>query len=702
MGLLPNSSNPLFLLPLSLLALAASHWASPTAGADTLTATHGNDLAERGHKVRVERRGDDVVFLVRRTIANRSALVEEVDLEFQLPPQAVTTSLRTKHGSEWISGRLLPEGEALATYERLTNSGPRAARGPALLSWQEQGEQRLRIFPIAPHATVTVEFEFNAPTCYDSGRRIAFYPKTEDLKELRPAKLRLAKGTRGLIPKAGLSPEQETSAEACAEKLGNESLAEGDAHIIVFADETSEFADETSEPLRVRFGTHQMGSTRSLSELIVEVSPSLGSIPRKAEIVFVLDVSYSQSNEDIKAQLDLVLGYLANLPDARYQLVLAKRGANALFPEFQPSSGASKTLAMLRKHLPERGNGSNLDAAVGLAATLFDAKAGGAQRIIAFTDSEFRKTLTAKDLSGAMANTPNVLLHVIDSSGYSEEGEFSRDDEHFLANAVQATGGVLGTVSPATSPALTKAAMLALVRPSKIEMVSIETSEGWGEMADLAETIDEGFGLRTMDVFDAAPGPFAIKGKIWGRQLVWNAKNDKAIAAQIPALSVGRELVDALSPAELLEVATAGQVVSSATSYLANKPGTTPSSYDYEGIITACGCGAGSMHGMHHSITTSCGGMIGKLGTTIGEGVDYGAALAGLLKTASVSCSVSHTKPDLDIALQIETTGQEIVDVLLPSVGSPYAQCVAEAAWDMQLGTIFSKHSGRTPVVLRR
>ena len=697
MGLFPNSSNPLLLLPLplSLLALAASLSTVPSASADTLTATHGNDLVERGHRVQVERRGDDVVFLVRRTILNRGARVEEADLELQLPPQAVTTGLRTKHGSEWISGRLLPEGEALATYERLTNSGPRAARGPALLSWEDQGEQRLRIFPIAPHATVTVEIEFTAPTCYDSGRRIAFYPKTEDLKELRPAKIRLAKGTRGAIAKAGLSPEQKTSAEACADTLGNESLAEGEAHIIVFE-------DETSEPLRVRFGTHQMGSTRSLGELLVEVSPSLGSIPRNAEIVFVLDVSYSQSNEDIKAQLDLILGYLASLPDARYQLVLAKRGANALFSEFQPSTGASKTLAMLRKHLPERGNGSNLDAAVGLAATLFDAKAGGAQRIIAFTDSELRKTLTAKALAGAMANTPDVLLHVIDSSGYSVEGEFSRDDEHFLADAVQATGGMLGTVSPAATPALTKAGMLALVRPSKIEMVSIETSEGWGEMADLPATIDEGFGLRTMDVFDADPGPFAIKGKIWGRQLVWNAENDKAIAAQIPALSIGRELVDALSPAELLEVATAGQVVSSATSYFVHKPGTAPSSYDYAGILTSCGCGAGTLHGMH-SISTSCGGsMIGKLGPTIGEGVDYGAALSGLLQIASVSCSVLHAKPDSDIALQIETTGQEIVDVLLPAGATSYAQCVAESAWEMQLGAIFSKHSGRTPVLLSK
>lgn len=691
MGSSPKSFLPL----LGTLALATG---VSNAHADTLTATYGDSLQERSHTVIAERRGDDVVFRVRREIHNSGARVEEAELEVRLPLHAATTSLRTKQGTQWLPGRLVPMVEALDVYEHFTGSGPLASTGPALLAWDELGVQRLRVFPIAANDTVTVEYELLAPTCYHGGKRVAFYPKTEDRKALPAAQIRIASNSGGRVhsQRASISAQANESVETCAlDASGGELAVVDENHVLLFE-------EHLSEPLRVRVGTHRLGSTRSLSALHVEVAPSLGSLPKGADVVFVLDTSYSQSPSDIKSQIDLVEGYLANLPDARYQIVFARRTARAFFDTFQPAAKARQRLKVLRNNLPTRGNGSNLDVAVGLANSLFASEGSGPRRIVAFTDSKLRKRLSPKSLRAAMVGAPDVLMHVVDMSGYSD-GEFERDDEHFLAAAVQATGGVLGTVFPGETRALTKAAMLSLVRPSKLEHVSIENSKGWADAAMLPETLGEGFGLRLMRVFETSPGPVTIKGKIWGRDVVWNAENHAGIAQAIPAMSVGLGVVDDLKKDEVLEVAMLGQVVSPETSYLARKPQLAPSSYNYsEQHLVGH---SGRLHGFHSFSSSTCGGAFmgsGRSTPTIGEGLDFGAALSGLLEEHAVSCSVQHGNPDAMLALEIETTGREIVDVRLPDAASPYAQCVAQAAWELRLGTVYAQHSGSVSVSIQR
>jgi hypothetical protein len=691
MGSSPKSFLPL----LGTLALVSS---SSNAHADTLAATYGDSLHERSHTVIAERRGDDVAFRVRREIHNSGKRVEEAELEIRLPLQAVTTSLRTKQGTQWLPGRLVPTAEALGVYEHFTGSGPLASNGPALLAWDDLGAQILRVFPIAANTTITVEYEFLAPTCYHGGKRIAFYPKTEDAKALPAARIRIAgnRGGRVVSQGASLSAKAKESVETCAlDASGGELAVVDEIHVLLFD-------EHIAEPLRVRVGTHRLGSTRSLSALHVEVAPSLGSLPKNAEVVFVLDTSYSQSIDSIKSQIDMVDGYLANLPDARYQIVSAQRTARAVFDSFQPAARARQRLQNLRTNLPARGNGSNLDVAVGLANTLLASDRPGPRRIVAFTDSKLRESLSSELLHAAMAGAPNVLMHVVDVSGYSD-GEFERDDEHFLAAAVQATGGMLGTIFPGETRALTKTAMLSLIRPSKLEHVSIETSKAWADAAMLPETLGEGFGLRLMRVFETSPGPVTIKGKIWGRDVVWKAENHAGIAQAIPAMSVGLGVVDELKKDELLEVAMLGQVVSPETSYLARNPELAPSSYNYDEQHMVAH--SGRMHGMHSFSSSSCGGAIfgrGNATPTVGEGLDFGAALSGLLEERSVSCSVEHGNPDAMPALEIETTGREIVDVRLPDAASPYAQCVAQAAWELRLGAVFAKHSGRVSVSIQR
>jgi hypothetical protein len=118
----------------------------------------------------------------------------------------------------------------------------------------------------------------------------------------------------------------------------------------------------------------------------------------------------------------------------------------------------------------------------------------------------------------------------------------------------------------------------------------------------------------------------------------------------------------------MMTVALLGRAVSPVTSYVAAEPGTRPSTIGLPDLATF-GRGAGS-------------------GTGAGYGSGSGRLsrrpdLRDLVDTTACERSL-HPPTGWRVALDIETTRDEIVDVLAPS-SDPLTTCLVEAAWAVRL-----------------
>lgn len=146
------------------------------ATADTLDATLGEPIAEISHAVRADVDDGIAKFRVRRTIANRGERHEEAVLTIRLPAHAAATGLRIRVGEKWYDGELMERERAAELYRELTGVGPHLPRDPALLSWLWADRLELRVFPVPPHGTATVEYTLTVPTEYRAGVTSLSYP----------------------------------------------------------------------------------------------------------------------------------------------------------------------------------------------------------------------------------------------------------------------------------------------------------------------------------------------------------------------------------------------------------------------------------------------------------------------------------------------------------------------------------------------
>ena len=112
-----------------------------------------------------------------------------------------------------------------------------------------------------------------------------------------------------------------------------------------------------------------------------------------------------------------------------------------------------------------------------------------------------------------------------------------------------------------------------------------------------------------------------------------------------------------------------GHAVSPVTSYVAAEPGTRPSPI-----------------GLAEGLGTIGSGRYGTIGYGSGSGMGaarYRPDLESLVDLAACVQSV-HPAPKWRVALTIETTRDEIVDVTT-SIPSPMASCLTEAYWAIRL-----------------
>lgn len=429
-----------------------------------------------------------------------------------------------------------------------------------------------------------------------------------------------------------------------------------------------EIEPPTFRTLAARLGRVVASKDDGFARLEVDAAPKLSRIPRRASVVFVVDVSYSVPTETIDEQIQVAASYLEHTPDASVEVIVFDRKARRLFGEFIPAADFADAITKARiVSALDRGNGSAVDLGLAQAAKILEGRRGPA-RIVAMTDAMLRTRFTHAMAAKALAPAPRRTITHLALPSNRGEAELERDDEHDLAPIAAAHGGVLYRVS---APVDEKAgslrrAMLPLVRPIAIDQFAVRGID-LSDAREVPDALGEGTGYRAMMSMASPPSRVVVTGKIWARDVRRVVRSDREFDAATAAFVFSEDEHYGLSEGEMLKVAFKGRAVSPVTSYLAVEPGVRPSTDGFE----ESGFGSGG------------GGLMGHGAGGGGFGRTSSPPLEDFLDPAVRRCE-QRVSPAAGwrIALNVETTEREIVDVTLGGTTDPkLAACVVEEIW---------------------
>jgi hypothetical protein len=400
----------------------------------------------------------------------------------------------------------------------------------------------------------------------------------------------------------------------------------------------------------------------AFARLEVDVAPQLTPLPRRAQVVFVVDASFSVGAEHLRAQLDVIRAYLGHVPDAEVEVIAVRRRASRLFGAFAPAGAAIERLG--NAHALALGNGSAIDDGLRLAAAAL-ADRTGPRRVVIMSDELWRDALTPDGAAAALAGlSPSTVVHLVMPrlDGDDRVTMTPASDARFaaLATAHHGIHVELGGV-PAEGKTLAPV-VLELVRPTRIEHLTVT-----GVATD-ATALHEGDGLRVFVGAATAPEQLTIAGMLWSDPIRKQLSPGPEFSRQTAAFVFGADEYHDLSPEEMMTVALQGRAVSPVTSYVAAEPGTRPSTIGLlDRNLIGHGAGAGSGYG----VGGGRGGLVRR------------PDLRDLIDTAACERTV---KPAAGwrVALDIETTRDEIVDVIA-AAGDAMTACLVEATWAVRL-----------------
>ncbi len=788
---------------LALLAAPAS--------ADVLGAALDQPLTEVSHAVDVSVVDGIATYKVQRVFANGGTKADEVRLEIDLPYGGAATGLRIRARDRWYDGELMEAEKAEKLYLELTGKGRWEPKDPALLYWRWADKLRLRVFPVMPGGTSTVEYTLTVPTRYERGKVFLSYPRLAEgaadnlavpvftirpgwgnamtaikidgarkapgapivlARPTEPAWLAAISHTSGasyvasVVEVEDTAPARRAFAEATvtldiehtyrsdlrvalitpkgdevevfdgsggsdndvrgaftvdlpaktagvgawrlvvsdhaaldAGTLTAWKLTLGDkAPVVVDASDLPLFIPDAPEnesdggvamielappPIDAvanRYGKVVASKAHAFGRLEIDAAPELRPLPKKAQVVFAIDASYSMDVEGVASQVALIKGYLAHVPDAEVEVVVYRRAAARLFGGFVPAGQVAARLAAAEQAgRLAPGNGSALDEGAKLAASLL-ATRKGALRMVLTTDNRLRGRWTNDlALAGLAAAPAGAVVHVVEANPEGFAVELTRDDAHPLAPLALTHHGIAATVvGLGIGDKRLSERVLGLVRPVRIDHFAIGGLDLVNGKYDqsIPAVLDEGAGLRVVVAAATAPDKVELTGMIWGDKFRRVVTADAAFSKAAAAWVFSEDDHQDLSHEEMMTVAMMGKAVSPVTSYLATEPGVRPSVIGLEEGLAGFGVGSG-MGGM---------GMSGVGGVPLPPPDPM-----TLLARAAAACVKRHQPAaGWAVHLDMETTGHEVVDVV-PGAGAttPVGACLLEAVWALPLPTSY-------------
>jgi len=432
-----------------------------------------------------------------------------------------------------------------------------------------------------------------------------------------------------------------------------------------------------------RLGRVVAGSKKQFLRIELDTAPRLRPLPRNLSVVFVVDASHSMKPEGITRQLALVRAYLSHVPKARFEVVVYRRFAKRLVGRFARAAtfGAQVKTARKRGSLAP-GNGSALDEGLALAAKTLKGRRG-TLRIVMLTDNLLRLRWSRRSALRALARAPrgtvvHAVLPTFDAS--NTDVTERRDDKHRLSSLATKHGGVLVHIDGPDKPKHKSLVpvVLGLVRPVRIDHVRvIGLPKGHG--LNLPRTLKEGAGLREMVQLALAPRRLTVRGKIWSAPYRKIIRADRRFTRATAAFVFSHDQHKSLTDAEKLRVANLGRAVSPVTSYLAIEPGVRPST---AGLVRS-------------AVSSDAEDALGALmGNTVGNasGLRTPPDLSALMKPHVKRCVSRHKpNPGWDVRLWVETSYDEVLDVVGRGTTSAMVRCLLEGAWRLRLTSAFDK-----------
>jgi hypothetical protein len=427
-----------------------------------------------------------------------------------------------------------------------------------------------------------------------------------------------------------------------------------------------------------RLGRVVASPDHAVSRLEVDVAPQLSKLPVRAQVVFVVDASYSVGDA-LAAELEIARAYARVVPDAEIEIVAYRRTATRVFGGFVPATAfADELTAAVDRGALALGNGSALEDGARLAATALAGRSGP-KRIVVLTDELVRPALTpVMALAKLAVVVPDTVVHVVGIDRLTEPSRLARDDDAAFASLATSHHGMFVRTGAGAAHAFDRT-ILSLVRPTSIDRI---IAAG----LDAPSTIDEGSRLLIVNHAKTAPSRVVIAGQLWSDPIRIDAIASDAMSRATAAFITAENDVDELTRDEQMAVALAGHAVSPVTSYVAYEPGTRPSRLGFRGNGVEGGVEGGVVGGDFYDMATAATIKRADLAAMLGAMIDARACFA---------------TDKREVALVIDTTRSEIVDVAVVGSADPADRCVVEATWRVRLDNRFDRAQERFTIVMR-
>jgi len=322
------------------------------------------------HDVSVTIRDGVVTTRVDQLFRNDTGRDVEGRYVFPLPPGAVVSSFTMWVDGEALEARILDADEARAIYEDYV----RRAIDPALLEYVGRDTLSARIFPIPAGGERRIEIAYSELLSAEGGTYRYRYPLDTERFSARPLeRVTISVDLQTSAPLSAVySPTHALGVVRTAEKAATGRFEDFD---VLPAGDFLLYYSVSPAAMGTTLLTYRVPGEDGFFLLIVTppaLAAAAAAIPK--DLVFVLDSSGSMSGRKIEQAKEALRFVLENLnPDDRFALISFSDVHRALQTELVPVSAANIAQATAWASGIEAQGGTNIDDALSLAFSLFEA-----------------------------------------------------------------------------------------------------------------------------------------------------------------------------------------------------------------------------------------------------------------------------------------------------------------------------------------